>query len=657
MAGKIQGADMKTEAELIAAGATKTSLTKDSQIYVEANAINKTLDDAIIDGDIGGGGGSGFNFLSAPNSKFASSVGDWVTFDDGAVATPVDGTGGAPTVITVARVTTFDASGGLQISHSAANGQGEGASVAFTVGPKHRGVACSITGTYQTSSPYVDDNLEAWIYDVTNSVLIQPAPFKLKASTVPSKFKFEFQTSATGASYRLLFFCPNTTATAYTVDIDDISVGPTIYNYGLVGTDWKAYTPTLTGFGTATDVSFYYRRLGDSIEIQGHFISGTSTATQARVSLPSGLITGTTVHPNNHWGQWIRQVAAGTTEKGGALIPVTSQNYFVFGSISTFGSGSTALSLTAGNGNDVAATGNLVSISMRVPVAGYSSNVQLSDDADLRIVQASYYLSGNFVTTASIPVNYDTKITDTHNAVTTSPTAWKFTAPVSGYYMIILPSYDATTTIHDFGALYKNGSIHVGAVAKTNGATSGNGYGQGGGTIVQLNAGDFIDIRGNTTIRGGAATGGNTARIDIVKVNGPSAISASETISATYGITTGASTTSANPINFETKVHDSHNAVTTGVGTWKFTAPSSGYYHVSGVFLTTAATANLRLFVNGTGQVYLGTMNTALNAIAGVTVKLNAGDFIQIFPDATITPASIASGLYQCLVSIDKKGL
>lgn len=56
MGGKIQGADVKTEAELVTAGATKTSLIRDTQIYVTGNSINKTLDDAIIDGDIGGGG-------------------------------------------------------------------------------------------------------------------------------------------------------------------------------------------------------------------------------------------------------------------------------------------------------------------------------------------------------------------------------------------------------------------------------------------------------------------------------------------------------------------------------------------------------------------------------------------------------------------------
>lgn len=99
MAGKIQGADIKTEAELITAGATKSSLPRDTQIYVSANSINKTLDQAIIDGDIGSGGGGGAasairlhtgNGFGSTNTKirrFTTSVqstGSDITYTDSA---------------------------------------------------------------------------------------------------------------------------------------------------------------------------------------------------------------------------------------------------------------------------------------------------------------------------------------------------------------------------------------------------------------------------------------------------------------------------------------------------------------------------------------------------------------------------------------------
>lgn len=51
---KIQKQGVKTEAEVVSDGGTAADLINDTQIYVSANSINKTLDDAIVDGDIGG---------------------------------------------------------------------------------------------------------------------------------------------------------------------------------------------------------------------------------------------------------------------------------------------------------------------------------------------------------------------------------------------------------------------------------------------------------------------------------------------------------------------------------------------------------------------------------------------------------------------------
>jgi hypothetical protein len=55
IAGRLQNEDFKTESELVTAGGTKTQLLNDTKIYVTSDGINKTLDDAITDGDIGGG--------------------------------------------------------------------------------------------------------------------------------------------------------------------------------------------------------------------------------------------------------------------------------------------------------------------------------------------------------------------------------------------------------------------------------------------------------------------------------------------------------------------------------------------------------------------------------------------------------------------------
>jgi hypothetical protein len=59
MAGKIQNEDIKSSAELVAAGGTAAQLPNDTKIYLTALGLNKTLSAAIIAGDIGGSSGSG----------------------------------------------------------------------------------------------------------------------------------------------------------------------------------------------------------------------------------------------------------------------------------------------------------------------------------------------------------------------------------------------------------------------------------------------------------------------------------------------------------------------------------------------------------------------------------------------------------------------
>lgn len=56
---------------------------------------------------------------------------------------------------------------------------------------------------------------------------------------------------------------------------------------------WTAYTPTFTAFGTVSTSDFWWRRVGDSVEVMGSWTNGTVTSAEARISLPSGLTTDT----------------------------------------------------------------------------------------------------------------------------------------------------------------------------------------------------------------------------------------------------------------------------------------------------------------------------------------------------------------------------
>lgn len=49
------------------------------------------------------------------------------------------------------------------------------------------------------------------------------------------------------------------------------------------------YTPSTNGLGTITNVQMTWRRVGDSVEIQGKLTAGVTTASEGRIGLPSGL--------------------------------------------------------------------------------------------------------------------------------------------------------------------------------------------------------------------------------------------------------------------------------------------------------------------------------------------------------------------------------
>ena len=71
---------------------------------------------------------------------------------------------------------------------------------------------------------------------------------------------------------------------------DYLSASSNAYATSNADTDWQAYTPaSFQGFGTATDVEFFWRKQGPNIQIRGAFTSGTVDANEARISLPTGV--------------------------------------------------------------------------------------------------------------------------------------------------------------------------------------------------------------------------------------------------------------------------------------------------------------------------------------------------------------------------------
>jgi hypothetical protein len=226
------------------------------------------------------------NYILNPSAEHV--VTGATAYADAAADSPADGTGGAPNS-TITRSTTTPLRGAasfLFTKSSGASRRGEGFSIDFDIDSADKAKVLQISFDYLIASgTYVDDAMTVWIYDRTNATVIQPAGCTIKNASVAMKQIATFQTASNSTAYRLCFHVGVSTDSSNTIQFEDIFVGPQAVTNGAAVTDWVTYTPTITGFGTATNVSFKSRRVGDSLEVTGVFTSGTPTAVVATITL------------------------------------------------------------------------------------------------------------------------------------------------------------------------------------------------------------------------------------------------------------------------------------------------------------------------------------------------------------------------------------
>lgn len=118
-----------------------------------------------------------------------------------------------------------------------------------------------------------------------------------------------------------------------------------------------SYTPTFTGFGTVSTQAFQYQCVGPNLlMVKGRFVAGTVTATEARISLPSGFTSASSYTTLEQVGFVIRTASSTTFFNNVALVE-PSVTYLTFGR-----QNSTNSALGKANGNDAFGTGDTVSV-------------------------------------------------------------------------------------------------------------------------------------------------------------------------------------------------------------------------------------------------------------------------------------------------------
>lgn len=133
-------------------------------------------------------------------------------------------------------------------------------------------------------------------------------------------------------------------------------------------TDWVAYTPTFTGFGTVSS-SMWSRRFGGDLQVRGIFVSGTPTAVEARMTLGFGGTSGN-VTTSNTLLPSISHVGTVVSSQTGAnsMYALTRNNvgYLAIGRQSSASSG-----LAADNANNIAVSTATFSVNASIPISGW----------------------------------------------------------------------------------------------------------------------------------------------------------------------------------------------------------------------------------------------------------------------------------------------
>lgn len=509
------------------------------------------------------------------------------------------------------------------------------------------------------------------VYDVTASAWLPspPGALGMNQNSGAGKVVCTFQTSVvSGQQYQVAILASQTTTGGgFGMSFNSLQASQQTINQGTPQTDAISYTPTFAGLGTPTSVQFSYQRSGKYLLGSYYFVSGTNTATTASFSLPPGLSIDTSVLPN------ITQVG-----EGGTTATPFAHNVITNAPTPSvlYPSPATATYMNGVPGTTWANT-TTFSGTFRVPISGWSSQVQMSNDTDTRVISMGAYsqIPTGTITSSFNVVKFGTVNFDSSASYSTS--TGLYTVPVTGKYQIfgnveILATYSGVgqqTTIK----IYKNGTsgvgVSLGGYNSTNTMTTTQPIPFT--AEVDCTAGDTLGIYSLT--QGSSASFNNAvtaSSLFINRVSGPSVIAPSESVNASYqnnaGTTLAASTFTAIP--WGTKLFDSHTAMNTSTGV--YSVPVSGKYRVSSILITAASTVFAAapgnvftsvLYKNGVNQgniswtVGIGTFQFGTQG--SVTISCNAGDALAVYSfQNSASPISLSTTSGNCQVFIERIG-
>lgn len=539
-----------------------------------------------------------------------------------AAARPDSGFVTSATNITFTRTTSSPLSGDASflITKDAANRQGEQVYVPFTVDSADQAKMMTLSFDYAVDSgtfvfsdgKTTDSDVIAYIYDVTNAKFIEPIGFRL---TNNSLAKMSFQTASNSTSYRLLLHVASTSASAYTLKIDNILLTRQVLASDSLITDEAAYIPTFQGFGTPTGISAFWSRFGDKIKIHGYFTTGTVTATEARISLPNNLLTdsnkiaGLQIVGNFGSQSNTAQTFYTLAESGVSYITMSSQS-----------AGSNAL--VKANGNGVAGNSQLVSFEATVPIQGWATNTTVLSSGEGRVVAASITHTSNLAVVANAAAKPTTILQDTHAAYNSS--TGEFTCPVAGTYTVTVSGIVDTSGAN--WKVYKDGTYYQTLATLSTGSVNS------GSIDVLCIADTKLTVRSDTTQNILYGAGSFQPFISFSRISGPEQVQAGELVVASVHLAAASITPGANAVvKFDTVDVDTHGGYSASTGL--YTVPASGNYRVSANYLPSASNTP---YIVKTGSAYASFASSTGGPAVGssIIVPCVAGDTLALYSSA-----------------------
>jgi len=504
------------------------------------------------------------------------------------------------------------------------------------------------------SGTYATGDLAVYIVDVTNGTVTQPSAYQIENVGVSSTGRLTFQTASNSTSYRLCFHVASTSASAYTVKLDNVSLGPQVVPLGAPVTDWVSYTPT-GSWSTNTTYTGIWRRDGDTAEIQARLVlSGAPTAATLTVNLPSGMVIDTAklasgtnqVALPNSWGS-MRDDAS----YSGPLVAFYSSTTAV--ELRTSSSGSPIFYSAINATTPITwTTSDSLTITYRVPILGWSSSTVVSSSADTRVVAASMNRSGNQTginpNSSFVKINFNNVLNSINTHGNADTTNFRINITVPGTYKVESSIFVASTNVlaNYYGlVLYKNGSSVGNIDYKLMTATTD--FALQGVYTLPLVAGDYLEIYlqgvGNNSVSTLTVAASSMTKFTATLLQGPSQIAASEVIAFRASNTAGTSYTGGagfGDVPFATEAIDTHG----GFATPTFTAPAPGLYefffnvYTGGVSMTTSQGFSARFVVTGLssgnydGYVDWGNASASKQfTLRGeLLINMNAGDTIKV---------------------------